>query len=198
MADDKKQPLTEPKTESKPAEKKEKWMNWLAITTILFSAAATLSTFRGGGLSTRAVLAQSKASDNWAYYQAKSIKQHTYDLQRDMAGLLALNSAAEHKPVFQGKLKRYEDEVARYKKEKGEIEAEARKYEAEKSRCQKIGAPFGIAIPYLQVAIMLSALAALMKKRFLWAVGCVFGLIGLGYFAYAYYLYEVIAPLIAV
>lgn len=198
MAEDKKRALAEQKPEPKPAEKKEKWMNWLAITTILFSAAATLATFRGGGLSTRAVLAQSKASDNWAYYQAKSIKQHTYDLQRDVAGLLALNASAENKAVFQTKLKRYEDEVARYKKEKAEIEAEAKKFEAEKSRCQKIGAPFGIAIPYLQVAIMLSALGALMKKRFLWIVGCGFGLIGLGYFAYAYYLFEIQAALIAV
>lgn len=149
MANEQKQTVTEQKTEPKPVEKKEPWMNWLAITTILFSAAATLATFRAGGLSTRAVLAQSKASDNWAYYQAKSIKQHTYDLQRDVAGLMALNTAAEHKPVFQAKIKRYDDEVTRYKKEKAEIEAEARKFEAEKTRCQKIVAPFGVAIPYL-------------------------------------------------
>lgn len=198
MSDDKKQTPAELKPETKPAEKKEKWMNWLAMTTILFSAAATLATFRGGSLSTRAVLAQSKASDDWAYYQAKSIKQHTYDLQRDLAGLLALGATAEHKAVFQGKLKRYEDEVARYKKEKSEIEAEARKYEAEKTRCQQIGKHFGIAIPYLQVGIMLSALAALMKKPYMWAFGCGFGLIGLGYFSYAYYLYAIKAALIAV
>jgi len=198
MAHDTKPTGAEPKPEAKPAEQKERWMNWLAVTTILFSAAATLATFRGGGLATRAVLAQSKASDNWAYYQAKSIKQHTYDLQRALGALLALNAAAGDKPAFQAKVKRYEDEVARYKKEKSEIEAEARKFEAEKTRCQQIVAPFGVAVPYLQVAIMLSALGALMKKRFLWLVGCGFGLIGLGYFGYAYYLFESRAALIAV
>lgn len=45
---------------------------------------------------------------------------------------------------------------------------------------------------------MLSALGALMKKRFMWIVGCAFGLIGLGYFCYAYYLFEIKAALIAV
>ena len=62
---------------------KAAWLNWLAITTIIFSACATLSTFKGGGYSTKAVLAQSTASDQWAYYQAKSVKQHTCELQRD-------------------------------------------------------------------------------------------------------------------
>lgn len=34
----------------------------------------TLSTFKCGGYSTRSVVSQSQASDQWAFYQAKSIK----------------------------------------------------------------------------------------------------------------------------
>jgi hypothetical protein len=42
-------------------EKKEKWMTYMAITTILIAVAATLSTFKGGGFSTRSLLIRVKA-----------------------------------------------------------------------------------------------------------------------------------------
>lgn len=48
-------------------EKKERWLNYLALTTVIFAVCATLSTFKGGGFSTRSVLAQSQASDQWAW-----------------------------------------------------------------------------------------------------------------------------------
>lgn len=64
-------------------EKKEKWLNYLALTTVIFAVCATLSTFRGGSFSTKSVLAQSEASDQWAYYQAKSIKGYLYELQKE-------------------------------------------------------------------------------------------------------------------
>ena len=55
-------------------EKKEPWLNYLALTTVIFAVCATLSTLKGGGFSTRAVMSQSQASDQWAYYQAKGVK----------------------------------------------------------------------------------------------------------------------------
>ena len=55
-------------------EPKEKWLNYLALTTVILAVCATLSTFKGAGYSTRAVLSQSQATNQWAYYQAKGIK----------------------------------------------------------------------------------------------------------------------------
>jgi hypothetical protein len=168
-------------------QKKETWLNWLAITTIIFSAAATLSSFRGGGLSTRAVLAQSKASDNWAFYQAKSIKEHTYKLQLESMKLEAMGASGEQAAAFQKKIDEYAKEVARYKQEKADIDKEARQEEAIRNRSQDIGGFFGVAIPYLQVAITLSALAALLKKRPVWILGSGVGAVGLYYFIVGYW-----------
>src|SRR5664279_4602964 len=64
-------------------EKKEKWMTYMAITTILIAVAATLSTFKGGGFSTRSLLNQTLASDQWAFFQSKSIKRDLYDSRRE-------------------------------------------------------------------------------------------------------------------
>ena len=69
--------------EKKPEDKKDPWLNHLALTTVIFAVCATLSTFKGGGYSTRSVISQAQASDQWAYYQAKSIKANLYQIQRE-------------------------------------------------------------------------------------------------------------------
>lgn len=181
---------------TKPEEKKETWLNWLAITTILFSAAATLATFRGGGLSTKAVLSQSHASDNWSYFQAKSVKQHTYEMQRDMFKIQVLEATDKTRDAYQERIAKYDKNVLRYEKEKKSIALQAVTLEAERQRCQDIGAFFGLAVPYLQVGIMLSALAALMKKKPIWMVGCIPGALGLAYFLVGYGLFVVSDPLV--
>jgi hypothetical protein len=42
--------------------KKETWLTYMAIITVLIAIVATLSTFKGGGYSTRSILNQTKAS----------------------------------------------------------------------------------------------------------------------------------------
>ena len=67
-------------------EKKERWLNYLALTTVILAVCATLASFKGGGYSTRSVLSQTQASDQWSFYQAKSIKGNLYEVEKDQAG----------------------------------------------------------------------------------------------------------------
>jgi len=41
------------------------------------------STFKGGSFSTRSVISQTQAANQWAYYQAKSIKGYLYEIQKE-------------------------------------------------------------------------------------------------------------------
>jgi hypothetical protein len=56
--------------EKKESEKKEGWLNYLALATVIVALGATLSTLRVGSFSNRSILRQTQASDQWAYYQA--------------------------------------------------------------------------------------------------------------------------------
>src|SRR5512138_1818638 len=76
-------------------EKKESWLNYLALTTVILAVCATLSTFKGGGYSTRSVMSQTQASDQWAFYQSKSIKGYIYEVQRDKLEL-ELKAGSNH------------------------------------------------------------------------------------------------------
>jgi hypothetical protein len=177
-------------------EKKEAWLNYLALTTVILAVCATLSTFKGGGYSTRSVLSQSHAANQWAYYQAKSIKGYLYELQREelelevkMSGSKVPKSLVEE---YGKKVDYYSKNIKRYDEEKAQIQKEARKYEALHDDAQKHSQIFGIAVIFLQIAILLSSIAALMKKKPLWVLGLIMGAFGVTYFINGFF---VVLPL---
>jgi hypothetical protein len=167
-------------------EKKEQWLNYLALTTVVFAVCATLSTLKGGGFSTRSVMFQAQASDQWSYYQAKSIKGYVYDLQKEKLELelKSLKSGASRSVVaeFEGKIDSYGRKAKKYEEEKEEIKKRAEDLEKRRDDAQKHSSAFGLAAMFLQIAILLSSIAALMKRRFFWLLGLVLGSVGLVFF----------------
>ena len=169
-------------------EKKEKWLNWLALTTLIFSAAATLGSSKAGGYSGKSTTSQILASDQWSFFQAKSTKQHLYELQRDALTLQALAAPESAQPKFKETLDRYAKSTAKYDGEKVDIKAKAEKLEVVRDESSKFAGIFGKAVLYLQVAIILSAMAGLLKKQPLWWISFVPGVAGMVYFISAFWL----------
>lgn len=168
-------------------EKKEAWLNYLALTTVIFAVCATLSTFKGGGFSTRSVMSQSQASDQWAYFQAKGVKAYLYQLQAEKLEmeLLGLSKSApsEVTAAYKEKIAAYRKMVDKYEKEKSEIQEKAKQLEGVRDESQVHSKAFGVAVIYLQIAILLSSIAGLLKKKMVWYGGIATGLVGLVYFA---------------
>ena len=169
-------------------ERKKVWKDriptLIAITTLILAVCATLSSFKAGGYSTKMILSQSQASDQWAYYQAKSIKETAYQTQRD-ALELARQSYPQLESAYKTRISDYDKEVARYKKEKNEIMADAKKLEAARDQYQKHGARFGEALILLQIGILLSSLASISKNHVYWYGGALAGAGGVAAFVYA-------------
>jgi len=168
-------------------EKKEPWLNYLALTTVILAVCATLSTFKGGAYSTRSVLAQAQASDYWAYYQSKSIKGYIYETQKEKLQL-ELKEKRQKLPSalvaeYEKKMDSYTSKMKKYDEEKANIEKDARAQENIRKDSQKHSQTFGLAIIFLQMAILLSSIAALLKKKPVWIIGLVIGAVGIFYFA---------------
>lgn len=167
-------------------EKKEPWLNWLALTTVVLALCATLSTFKGGGFSTRSVLSQTQASDQWAFYQSKSIKGYLYEIQRDRLNLEMKDKGRTASPEIMAEYKKLAEEygakLAKYEKEKAEIMQAAKNFEEVRNDAQTHSKTFGVAVIYLQLAILLSSIAALLKKKPIWLAGLGLGVVGVGYF----------------
>ena len=174
-------------------EKKEKWLNYLALATVILAVCATLSTFKGGGYSTRSVLAQTHASDLWAFYQAKSIKMYIYDIQKEKLEL----ELKEKKPKlplplvadYENKIQDYSQKIKKYADEKTVIEKDAKEQENIRDGSQRHAGEFGMAVIFLQIAILLSSVAALLKKKAVWLTGLLSGVVGIFYFVNGFVLF---------
>lgn len=166
-------------------EKKEPWLNHMALATVVLAVGATLSTFKGGSFSTASVINQTLASDQWAFYQAKSTKQHLYKMQIDQMTLQALSApqGSAVKAAYDKTIREYQEESIRYDSEKKQIEAKARDLEALRDEAKLHGRPFGIAVIFLQVAILLNSIAGLLKAKRIWWLSMPVGLTGLVFFA---------------
>lgn len=174
-------------------ERKEKWLNYLALTTVIFAVCATLSTFKGGGYSTKSVLNQTLASDQWAYYQSKSIKGYLYELQREEIEMeltaLGPNAPASLRSLYSSRIAAHDEKIRKYEAEKEKIQADAKAFEKARDEAQKHQQAFGMAVIFLQIAILLSSVAALMKKKHLWFVSLIVGFAGVFFFANGFLLF---------
>jgi hypothetical protein len=161
-------------------EQKEKWQGWLALSMAIVAVMAAMTTLYMGKYSSRAIMAQGQESDQWAYYQAKSIKQHSFEMSRKALELqyhsqkgLPPQVAADYEKT----LAKYGEEIKRYDGDKKEIKDKAEAIAKTKLKAQEMGGNFAYALIFLQIAIMLSSLASLTKRHYLWyiALGCNLG-----------------------
>ena len=175
-------------------EKKEKWMTYMAITTILIAVAATLSTLKGGGFSTRSLLNQTLASDQWAFFQSKSIKRDLYDSRREnleiqVASLEKQKGNESLIEKYNVLIADYAQKVKTYDTEKEAISKEATNFQNIREESKKHSGKFGIAVIFLQISILLSSIATLSKKKFVWISGLILGVIGILYFIDGFFLF---------
>lgn len=166
-------------------EQKEPWVNQMALATVILAVCATFSTFKSGGYSSQALISQAMASDQWSFYQAKSLKQHLHETTLDQLRLQAVSWApgSPSADAYNKSIAKYEEQATRYEGEKKDIQKKAEALEVQRDELKRHGKPFGIAIIFLQVAILLNSIAGLLKKKPVWWLAIPVGLVGLACFA---------------
>ena len=148
----------------------------VTFTMAVLAVVLAATTLLGHRSHTEELLMQSKATDQWAYYQAKNIRVHTYELFLDMLSVTTLKD-----PVQADKIKeKYTSHLERYKDELKEIEAEAHGLEGESARAQHRANRFDLGEVFLDAAIVIVSLTLLTKRREFWLFGILMGMVGLG------------------
>jgi hypothetical protein len=118
---------------------------------------------------TEELLMQAKASDQWAYFQAKDIRRFTAETTRDTLAELKRGAPSQDK---------YDQQAARYRNDAAGIQTKAQEYEQESQRSGKKGNRFHFGEIFLEMAIVFSSLAILAKARLLFFAGATFALVG--------------------
>jgi 1,4-dihydroxy-2-naphthoate octaprenyltransferase len=83
----------------------------------------------------------------------------------------------------------YTKKVKNYESEEEAINKEAVNYQNLRDESKKHSAKFGIAVIFLQISILLSSIATLSKKRFVWICGLILGVVGILYFIDGFFLF---------
>lgn len=165
----------------------------MALTTTALAVMAAITTLYLGKFSSRAILLQGQETDQWAFFQAKSIKEHSFELEKVHltleAAMFRANMPQDASEQYQKILGQYEEKIKKYSVEKDEIKKKAEELEKEKLVSQSRGGNFGFALIFLQIAIMLSSISVITKKKPLWYVGLSLSIFGLFFFLDGFYLF---------
>src|SRR5438552_9185412 len=90
----------------------------LAVLAVLVAVVSLL----GHRAHTEELLLQNRATDQWAYYQAKNIRRHNYEMGRDLLSIVEFKNQEQANTVRET----YRREAERYTKEQAEIEEQAK------------------------------------------------------------------------
>jgi len=148
----------------------------VSFTMAVLAVVLAATTLLGHRSHTEELLMQSRATDQWAYFQAKNIRVHTYELFLDLLAVTTVKDPASADKVKE----KYTTHLEKYKDELKEIEAEAHSLEAESALAQHRGNRFDLGEVFLDAAIVIASLTILTKRREFWQLGIVTGIAGLG------------------
>ena len=165
----------------KEKEKRDSWTKYVSLTMVCIAVLAAIATLKGGGFSTRtlkemneATFNQTQASDQWAFYQAKSIKENLYEIELDH-----LNAAPVPDAAAIAKMKA---RIDKYEKDKADVTTLAKNFEATRDAARKTAVNasehskgMGYSITLFQIAIALGAMCLIVKKKPLWIVSLILG-----------------------
>ena len=143
----------------------------MALLAVVLAAISLL----GHRAHTEELLLQSRATDHWAFFQAKNIRRHSYELFLDLLSVANLKDAEAAAKIRE----KYSKEVERYRDEQKEIEAEARQLEKEVEFESRRANRFDLGEVFLEAAIVITSLTLLTKQRMFWLLGILMGATGL-------------------
>ena len=171
----------------------ERFRSAVALVIAVLATLLAVASLGGGNVSEEVVNANIHASDTWAFYQAKNIRQTSLNLAADEMEAMLLASGAslgpEARQKIEAKVAKYRATSARYDDEpdpdapadslrgegKKQLRARAASFEARRDRAQEQDASFDYASVLFQIAIVLGSVAILALSRPTLAVALTLG-----------------------
>ena len=165
----------------KDKEKRDSWTKYVSLWMIIVAVFAAFATQKGAGFSSttikqlnEATFNQAQASDQWAFFQAKGIKQSLYERELEQHA----GSKAGTDSVLVAK-------VHKYDAEKKEISSQAKGFEDKRDQARigsthsaDLARKLGLAATLFQISIALGGVCMVMKKKSLWFASMVPGIAG--------------------
>jgi len=142
----------------------------MAILAVLLAIVSLL----GHRAHTEEVVLQNQVTDQWNFYQAKNIRRSIDEMWLDQLSV----SEAKNKQATAQVREKYEKRVDKLREDQKEIEGEARKLQAEMNTERRRGNRFDLSEALLEVALVVTSITLLTRRRMFWIFGTVVGALG--------------------
>jgi hypothetical protein len=146
----------------------------VSMTIAILAVLVAVATLLGHRAHTEELLLQAKASDQWAYYQAKNIRLRELESFGDLLGVVATQDKEKAQQIREG----YAKEIGRYGEDKEDISKEAKALENERDRYRKRADYFDAGEGILEFALIICSLTLLTNHKLFWLSGILIGAAG--------------------
>ena len=146
----------------------------VSITMSILAVLVASVTLLGQRAHTEELLLQARASDQWAFYQAKNIRRHEDQETADILGTLV----QQDKEKAQAAREKYLKEGERYEADKDQISDKAKELESERDLYSRRADRFDGGEGLLEVALVICSITMLTDRRFFWYGGMLIGAAG--------------------
>lgn len=166
----------------KASEEGSRLSSAVALAVAILATFLAISNVKGGNVGQAMAKAQADSVDQWAYYQAKGTKQNIAEVaaqQLEVTRDTQVGLTPEARKAYDDKAAYFRGEAARYDKEKKEIKAKAEGLDAMYETLNNKDDQFDMCEALISVGIALYGVTALTKKKALFGVASVFGVLGL-------------------
>ena len=156
---------------------RESWVLGVALSSALLAGLAAVSALMAGHHANEAMLSQIESSDQWSYFEAKSIKQAQMATKIDV--LSALGKAPAN--ADEAKMAQYDADKERIQKKAEELEKDAQSH-------LRTHQALAASVTMFQIAIAVGAIAVLMHRRAFWLGSLLVGAIGIIFLIHSFLL----------
>ena len=147
---------------------RESWVLGVALSSALLAGLAAVAALMAGHYANEAMLSQIETSDQWSYFEAKSIKQAQVLTKIDI--LSALGKAPPNAD---------ESKLAQYDADKEQIQEKAERLEKDAQNHLHTHQGLAASVTMFQIAIAVGAIAVLVRRRAFWLASLFVGAIGI-------------------
>jgi hypothetical protein len=151
---------------------KEPFDKKVAVTMAVIAAMLAIDGVMAHLLTTEELLLQQKASDQWSYYQAKSIRRYDSEVAVDVF-------KGFHTEATEPSVEKYKKAAEKYREDTDEISKEAKGLEAESKTKGDQAQRLEFGEVFLELGIVFASMAILMKSPLIWFASMGSALVGL-------------------
>ena len=184
--------IAELKEERSEQQHEDRFNRGAALLIAVMAAVLAVGGLGGGNATDDMIISNIRASDTWAFYQAKNVRQTMYEIEvADLESRLPLETGAD-RAALEARIAEYQATVARYDDEpdpeapadplrgegKKQLMAQAEAFEAARDVAVAKDDNFDLAEVALQLALVLGSVAILAGNRAILTVSGLLGALG--------------------